>query len=413
MNGARILFIADDCPWPVNSGFRHRMSHQIRALAEVGEIDLFAAVHEGTVVAPPPLDVGVRRWTSVEVPTVNLGPAVLARTIVDRLPRRIQWRHWELAKVALSSWSDGPYDLVWYGHADVYPPLSGLQPSAATFVDLDNLEDQTLRARRRSKAASLTAEGLARRARRAVVRGLDRVDETRWRQLQERIASVADGVGLCSELDRRRLGGARTFVIPNGYEPDGSPVTAPPKSHAIVMVGQFVYPPNREAAAFFAEAVLPLIRRVDPSVELRLVGRHAGTLDGLLGREGVVVTGQVDDAAAELRRARVAVAPLRAGSGTRIKVLEAFALGVPVVATSVGCEGIEAEPGRDLLVADDPKGLADACLRVLVEDALWLDLSAAGRVVYESRYRWADIRPLITQIARELLEGVGGELKHR
>ena len=152
------------------------------------------------------------------------------------------------------------------------------------------------------------------------------------------------------------------MVVPNAYRrperPVGSAdVGSPP---TVTFQGTLRYPPNAEAARFLVDEVAPELRRLVPDVHIRLVGVSTPSLDLLDDPPRVTVVGQVDDIADELARADVVVVPLRFGSGTRLKVLEAFAHRIPVVSTTLGAEGLGVVDGVHLLVADEPVDVATA-----------------------------------------------------
>ncbi len=120
--------------------------------------------------------------------------------------------------------------------------------------------------------------------------------------------------------------------------------------------------------------------------------------------DGVTVTGPVDDMATELVRADVVAVPLREGAGTRIKVLEALAHRIPVVATSVAVEGLAVEPGRHLLVADDPDAFAAACVTLLRDEPRRRALAEAGARLVGERYRWDQARAAAVQTVAEVVD---------
>ncbi|HUS16326.1 MAG TPA: glycosyltransferase family 4 protein, partial [Chloroflexia bacterium] len=146
----------------------------------------------------------------------------------------------------------------------------------------------------------------------------------------------------------------------------------------LLFVGNFNHPPNVDAAVWLVEAILPIVRAECPGVRLLLVGKDPPSAVRALASAGVAVTGTVPEVAPYLREATVFVAPLRQGGGMRIKVLEALASGIPVITTPVGAAGIVAQPGRDLLVAEDAAAFAAAALRALEDPALRDRLGAAG-----------------------------------
>ena len=156
----------------------------------------------------------------------------------------------------------------------------------------------------------------------------------------------------------------------------------------LLFVGNFSHPPNVDAARFLITAVLPLIGG-RPST--RIVGHGAERVAGTPAGGGVTVTGPVPDLRPHLAAARVVVAPVRFGTGMRGKVLEGLAMGRPVVTTSLGAEGLDAEPGTHILVADDAAGCASAIRRVLDDPAFGARLGSAGRRLVESRFGWSDI----------------------
>ena len=228
----------------------------------------------------------------------------------------------------------------------------------------------------------------------------DAVDERRWRRLERQAATAGGTVVVCSELDRKRLGGTNVWVVPNGYERaqvpapterDPTPAAAP----VLIMVGLLTYEPNRDAADFFASTILPHIRRSHPDARFHMVGRYDSdaAVHPWRNLPGVQVLGEVADVGAELAAADIAVVPIRFGGGTRIKILEAFAHRIPVVSTTVGCEGLDVVDGEHLLVADDPASFASACIRLSEDADLRARLVAAAAELWTSRYRWTVLSP--------------------
>lgn len=182
----------------------------------------------------------------------------------------------------------------------------------------------------------------------------------------------------------------RVVVVPNGVSRDWLEVPRPRvEAGRLVYSGSVTFPPNLDAVRFFVTDVLPKVREAQPRATLSVTGSTEGApIADLIDRPGVLFTGHVGDVRSEVAKSAVCVVPLRSGGGTRLKILEALALGVPVVSTTKGAEGLELENGRDLLIADSADALAAATLRVLTDDTLAAELSAAGRRVVEERYTW-------------------------
>jgi glycosyltransferase involved in cell wall biosynthesis len=164
----------------------------------------------------------------------------------------------------------------------------------------------------------------------------------------------------------------RFALLPNVMRtPDELPVGRTTSPGTMLFLGTLDYMPNEDGALYFVNSILPLLLDSGRQVEFRIVGIKAPrSIQSLQGRAGVKVIGAVKDVAPEYARARMMVVPLRAGSGTRIKILEAFRFGVPVVSTSIGAAGLDVEHGIHLLIADTPEEFSAACLRLMDDDSL-------------------------------------------
>jgi len=181
------------------------------------------------------------------------------------------------------------------------------------------------------------------------------------------------------------------------------PDPVPPPETDLLFVGHFGHPPNGDAVRFLVRDVLP---RVGRPVRLRIVGRDVTPDVAALHRPGTVdVVGPVTDVRPELAAAAVFVAPVRFGTGMRGKVLEALAMGRPVVTTAVGAEGLGSVSGRDLLVADGADGFAAAVRRVLAEPGLGAALGTGGRALVAARFDWDAIAAAHDHLYETVLRG--------
>jgi glycosyltransferase involved in cell wall biosynthesis len=206
-----------------------------------------------------------------------------------------------------------------------------------------------------------------------------------------------DGVIAVSERDRRSfvsrygLDPARVCVVENGVDLEYFAFRERPAEGPVVFVASLGYPPNAEAAARLARGVMPRVRARRPGTRLALVGQGAESLPADLVDGATQATGRVPDVRPYLAGAAVACVPLRAGSGTKYKVLEALAAGVPVVCTPVALEGLALEPGVHALVGDTDEELAAAVCAVLADPGLARRLAAAGRARVEERHAWSRV----------------------
>jgi glycosyltransferase involved in cell wall biosynthesis len=158
---------------------------------------------------------------------------------------------------------------------------------------------------------------------------------------------------------------------------------------------------NADAAQFFVRRILPRIQRVVPDVRTMIVGSNpTQAVRELQDDPSVTVTGTVPTVEPFLREASMSVVPIRFGGGTRIKILESLAHGVPVVSTRVGAEGLEVEDGRHLLLADSAADFADACLRLLRDGAQCAALSREGLKLVQARYDWRVIEQEVEHVVK-------------
>jgi glycosyltransferase involved in cell wall biosynthesis len=249
-------------------------------------------------------------------------------------------------------------------------------------LDLDDVESIT----RRRLAELYRAHG------RGTLAEVEEEAARRAAVLEEGVLRDFDRLYVCSEQDRvslARSGGARVCVLPNALPvPDPLPPPPPGRPFTFLFIGTLGYYPNEDGILYFCTQVLPLIRRARPrDVRVLIVGPGASPAVGQLARApDVSVVGPVPDVTAAYREADAAIVPIRAGGGTRIKVLEAFAYRRPVVATSIGVEGIAAQPDRHFLRGDTPSELAEECLRILASQPLAERLADDAYALFRRAY---------------------------
>lgn len=185
---------------------------------------------------------------------------------------------------------------------------------------------------------------------------------------------------------------AKISVIPTGVDVDYfRPAPGLETPHALVFTGSLDWMPNQDGVAWFARQILPRIRRRLPQVSLTVVGRQpTADLQALAARDSAIqLTGRVDDVRPFVHQAAVYVVPLRIGSGTRLKIFEAMAMGKAVVSTTIGAEGLEVSPGENILLADEPEEFADCIVGLLENPARRAALARAARRVVEENFSWA------------------------
>ncbi len=179
--------------------------------------------------------------------------------------------------------------------------------------------------------------------------------------------------------------GARCAVLSNIHEP--MPIGKPfADREGLVFIGGFQHPPNTDAMLWYAQDVLPHVRRLLPGVRTYVIGADAPATIRDLAAEDFVVTGHVPDVAPYFTRARASISPLRYGAGVKGKVNLALSYGVPVVATTPSIEGMHLTPGADVLVADTAEAFADAIAQVYRDEMLWHRMSDGGRAIIRQHF---------------------------
>lgn len=241
-------------------------------------------------------------------------------------------------------------------------------------------------------------------------------------ETEARLAAAADQVWVCSEEDRALFGDiygseVATRVIPNGVDVDHyagvagrrARYVADPGQAAVptlLFAGSFSYHPNVAAARLLVEDILPELRKSVPDARLVLCGNDPPNEMRRYAKNdpAIAVTGKVADTRPYFERCDLVVVPLLHGAGTRLKILEAFAIGCPVVSTTKGAEGLAVVDGEHLLIADTPEAMADQIARCLADRELASRLAEAGRTFVTEHYSWHANRRCIEDAVFALLE---------
>jgi polysaccharide biosynthesis protein PslH len=367
-------------PLPENNGGRQRSLAIARRLARSGDVVL-CGYDDGSA------DQSALRELGFDVRAVpwRVGPGGLARGIA-RTRSLSAARFWSaaLAEVVHRAAEEETVDLLQVEYQQMAPMALGITAKMSV-LDLHNVEsalvDSYARGRRGLRAAALRSEAVA------------------LRRLERRTIGQFDHVVVVSEQEQARLpAGARSVLVcPNGREPSAMLPAAP--GPTVAFVAHMGWAPNVDAALWLGREIWPAVLARVPEARLLLVGRDPLPAVLALAGDHVEVTGTVADVSPYLARSRVAVAPLRAGGGTRLKIMEALDAARPVVATSVGCEGMEDLVGRGVVVADSATGLAEAIVSLLDDPARASALGRAGHDAVAADHSWdGALAPLLRAV---------------
>jgi len=398
----RSLFATPLSPWQRPGGAQERQRVMLNALGACGHVDVVI------LDAPAPSIAGMRPSPGVAVHHLDRPRSPTRATVARWLttgtaPSALL--HYDAHKLRadfelLANGSQ--YDVFW--SSTLVPLLLFGWPRAdRVIVDLYDLEDEKFR-----QAVPTVGVALRAGSPRAVLhRALGQRDASAWASQQARVATGADAVLTCSAADRARLGVPQTVVVPNGaHDPTSRTdhTSLPSSEPTMLLHGSLGYSPNTEAARMLVREVAPRVRATIPRLRVRLVGEAPAALQELHDPPAATVTGYVPDIGTELARADLVTVPLRSGSGTRVKIIEAFAHGVPVVATSVAADGLDVRDAEHLLIRDEPAAFAAACIDLLSMAQLRKQCIANARALYCARYRWSSIE----QQVRGLVAGTSG-----
>jgi polysaccharide biosynthesis protein PslH len=400
----RILFVTLGAPTPLDRGARIRDFELIRRVARSHEVTWLALIppyERGATRAAPP-DSGAA-FETVDLPgSPARHPIATGRQLARRRPaaalpylgERAERRIGELAV-------EYGADVVQLEHSFLAPYIDAVPDDCAPVLSLHNVGFRQYE--RMGRAAANRAAATRYRIKSAALRRLELAYAPRFDRViavspDERDALLAAEPGLEVEVIENGVDLARIEPLPESGDPP-----------EMLFVGNFGYAPNVGAVLDFEQRILPLIRRRVPGVRLTVVGpQPPRSVSWLAHRGAIEVTGPVENLEPYYRRATISVAPLLAGGGSRIKILESMAYGRCVVTTTVGCEGLGFNDGEEMLIADEPAAFAEKTVRLLGEVSLRAAISARARQAVERSYNWDAIAERLLGVYAELERGNGG-----
>ncbi len=378
-----ILIVAPSWPHPPTWGFATRVYQLSKQLARRHRVSLLAygagdpaaarrdsgAIFESVHLVPRPAAVRSKRRAQLTslLSTRSFHGGGLRSSAMDAALAAL------LAK--------GAFDLIQVESSQ----LGGAGPVRGIPVVLDEHNIEYLLLRRLAEVES----SVSRKA-----FGYIEAAKVRWEEAQ--CWARCDGAVFTSAADMAMMRGAQpktpACVVPNGVDTDFfCPSSDQPDPSTVVFTGSINYRPNTDAVAYFVREVMPPLLRLRPSTKFIVVGQGAPDWLLRMSSANIEFTGPVDDIRPYLARASVVVAPLRVGSGTRLKILEALAMAKPVVTSQTGCEGLSVIHGEHLECADDPQTFAEETARLMSDTKLAAELGRNGRALTERDYSWRSI----------------------
>jgi len=398
----RLLYISQTLPYPPDSGVKARAFHTLRILNSAFDVTALCFFRrrqtEGAEGLQRALD-GLGQYADVTAFPIpqewskrrkfrdHLSSLVLSRPYTDFVFR--DRRFLESLRRHVGA---GRHRIVHMESQSLSGYLPELREAPSVCVH-HNVESQLLR--RRAEVHRAPASSYLRH-------------QARLLRSAERDRSIAFDLNIAvSESDAetlRQISPDACFVgIPNGVD---TAFFAPSdgRSDGIALLGGTDWFPNLDGLTYFAQEVLPLVRRRHPGVRVVSVGRASQEETARFRADfDIELTGYVEDIRPWIQSARCVVVPLRVGGGSRLKILDSWSMGKPVVTTSIGCEGLGADDGVNALIRDDPGSFAEAVMAVLENDGLCGTLSTGGRATAVNAYSWDAIGERMLAEYRRLL----------
>lgn len=390
----QILFLSRWFPYPPDNGARIRVINLLQALSACYTIDLISFVDS----APRSGDLDAvrslcRHVNTARYATVDPGRFQTLQGLLSSKPRSVlATKSNEFASLVRQVMDQYQYDLIIASEIDMVPYVPpGTMPALLEEVELTTLFEQYRH-----------ADSALRRARFGLT----------WFKLRRYLARSLDRFAACtvvSEPELERLRDAvpsfkgQSAIIPNGVDvAHYEGFSATPKPATMIYSGAVTYRANYDAVDYFGREILPLIQEQRPDAHLVVTG-DPGTVDiQPLLRPGISFAGYLPDVRPVIAQSWVSIIPLRLGGGTRLKLLEALAIGTPVVATPKGAEGLKMEAGRDLLIAETPAEFAAAVVRVLGDAQLRASLVDAGKQTVRA-YDWSKIGNRLQTLVEDVI----------
>jgi glycosyltransferase involved in cell wall biosynthesis len=391
----RLLIASTWWPCPPDNGSRLRAYHLTRYLAQRHQVTLVAFDRADSVAAErDPLDGMCRAVHQVPLPPGARG-ALGIRGLMSRVPRSIVQRESPPMRLLMNQLSRShdvavalQLEAAWYLADQVHIPRVFEEVEIGLYRDL---------AAEGGSVARRVRSGLTwAKHRRFLADLVGRFDAATVVSVSERAA-----------LQEIGLDASRVSVVPNGV---ATALRRPRSDRAmrVIYPGSVVYSANLDAVRYFVDEIWPLVHGARPALECWITGTTGDVDVSPLRRPGIVFTGHVPDVEPLVEKSAACIVPLRVGGGTRLKVLQAMALGTPVVSTTKGIEGLEVAAGHHVCVADSATAFADQILHVVDNEGDWVrQMTADARALVETRYQWNVIGSVLEDVIEGALASFG------
>jgi glycosyltransferase involved in cell wall biosynthesis len=378
----KVLWLTYDLPYPLHSGGKLRAYHLIKGLSENHQIDLFSFIRsEDQLQYLPKLKKYCQKIETFKRPVV-WSPRNVLRAGFSTLPFAAATYYFRSARDrVLKMAEEGGYDLV---HFESFYPAVYL-PFIKSLGSKVLMGSENVEYRVYQRFAEQQRFPPARWFLSIDILKMKKFEEKLWRLADVNVAPSGDDADVISQVTEKKC-----YVVPNAVD-SGSFSKIKKNLHqglACLFVGDFTYLTNRDAVRWLVEDVLSTINNQQSTINLLLVGRNPTDYIKSLASDNIIVDADIEDIRDAYARADIFLAPIRIGGGTRLKILEAMASGLPVVSTTVGVEGLEVRDGREVLIADTPQRFAEKIDLLLKNPELRDKIGNAGKLLVSQKYDW-------------------------
>jgi glycosyltransferase involved in cell wall biosynthesis len=396
------LFVSERFPYPLDTGGNIRSFHLLRGLAAQHDVTLLTtgrtAVSEESKRALA--DMGIRvRVLAVSGSQLRRDLMQLVKIVVSDVPLVLRRHESRGMRREIGRLLHAPpgFDVVHFNHLDAALYADEVPQGVRRVLDQHNVVYNQV---------TMTLSSECGRLRRFLLKR----DQHLLADYEVRSCNGMDLCLACSDtdVDMLRSMGVRAslLTIPNGVDLDyfGYAAVRPAQPPELIFFGTLDYDPCERAVWYFCNEILPLIKRQVADARFVAVGRNPSRRlqSFAASRTDVTLTGRVPDIRPHVQRARVSVVPLLSGSGTRLKILEAMAMGIPVVTTAIGVEGISARDGEHLFIRDSSEEFAAAVVRLLLDPLISESMRRAARAFVAAHFGWAASYALLSSAYAEL-----------
>ena len=403
----RILFVTEFLPWPTNTGGRIRTFHLLQQAAYRHEVILVTQASPDDRAGYELIQKIVARLYTVPLKQRShiIRALDAALSLTRSLPYISVYSHYsrKMSIFIKELTSRERFDVLHLDHLDVSIYTSDIISPIFTYLDEHNYETSLLKS-----VCDSTSKPLLHWYLRSQLEKLERFERQTLRSV--------DAVSVVSMHDAKKVRaaapGITCEIIPNGVDPAFFDIPRHPRPYRVVAVGSLDWLPNVEGLLWFLDAVWPTVIAARPAATLHIVGRNPQRALLKRASDRITVAGSVEDVREHVQDAAAFVVPLLAGGGTRLRVLEAMAMRIPIVSTRVGVEGIQCTPGQHVLVADTPENFAHQLIALLDDKGTAERLTRAGRQLVEQQYSWQAIGDKLDTFYKQMAKSVHRRLGH-